>query len=316
MIKSIMKNQKNSETMVWFNNRIVSASDALVKANSSAARFGLSVFEGVRGYFNSNSKKILLFRLEDHLERLFKSAQGIGFSISMNKSQIRDAIAETIFANECKNDIYLRIDAVAAESESWNSTEPAIIHITLNKLFNTHSIEQKAAKACISEWIRIDESQMPPSIKAGANYINSRYAYLDAKKLGFDFPIFPNLSGNIAESSGASVMCFKDGVLLTPPLSAQVLDSITRDSILKIAADLMLPFKVIDIKKEALKNSQEVFLCGTSAEIIPILSIDNDQIGNGQVGSVTKFLYEKYIEIARGNNEIYKKWIFELNTLR
>jgi branched-chain amino acid aminotransferase len=303
------------ESFVWFGDKIIPASDALIKANSSAARFGLSVFEGIRGYFNYETKQLLLFRIDDHLDRLSRSAEAISLPIALSKSDIRNAILKTILANNCETDVYLRIDALGVDGESWHSTEPAKIHLVLRHFKPWNSIEEKAANACISKWIRIDSRQMPPTVKAGANYINSRYAYLDAKKLGFEFPILLNLQGNVSESSGAAIMCINDGILITPPLSAQVLDSITRDSLLKIASHLGVEHKVSDITKEQLVNSEEVFLCGTSAEITPILDIDHKPIGNGTVGPITKLLYNEYLNVVHGKNILFKQWTFSVSVI-
>jgi branched-chain amino acid aminotransferase len=142
---------------------------------------------------------------------------------------------------------------------------------------------------------------MPPSVKAGANYLNSRYGYLDVKSAGYDVPIFLNLQGFISESSGACIMAVINGFLVTPPTTAQILNSITRDTLLNLAKDLRIDSMVRDIHPDELNLATEIFLCGTAVEIAPIVEVNGKRVGFGSPGSTSRTLFENYVKEVRSN---------------
>jgi branched-chain amino acid aminotransferase len=294
---------KNREFQyVWFGKSLVKSADALIHVASPSARYGLSVFEGIRAYRSIQNDGIVIFRLQDHIDRLFQSAKALSLPLEMSQKEILSAVEDTLIKNEVKEDSYIRLDALSAGLGSWSSEEPATITITVKSVQQRSQEDFNGIKAEISEWRRIDSSQMPPSVKAGANYINSRYAFLDSKKRGYDVPIFLNLKGFVSESSGACVMAVSNGILKTPPLTAQVLDSITRDTILKIANVLNIESLIVDITPEEIIHSDEIFICGTAAEITPVTRINLREVSSGQIGKVTKKLLEGYHQATRSSN--------------
>jgi branched-chain amino acid aminotransferase len=219
--------------------------------------------------------------------------------VSSTKGDIQNAIAQTIIANKISGDCYIRVDLLNANGGSWHSLEPSLLTVTVDYSAKPENLDSRIVTAAMSTWRRIDESQMPPSVKAGANYINSRYGYLEVKKAGYDVPIFLNLKGNISESSGSCIMAVKNGQLITPPLTAQILDSITRKTLLELSKYLGVETVTRDICPDELVSADEVFLCGTAVEIAPISTITGNKIGDGKPGEITRMLFKNYMEEVR-----------------
>jgi branched-chain amino acid aminotransferase len=294
-----MTGRSDDKSYVWFDGRIVESDVALISALSPSARYGLSVFEGIRGYLSDHQSGINVYRLQDHIFRLFRSAERLSLPIPHSPNEVIDSVIETIRANKIDCDCYVRVDVLSTQNGSWHSLEPGTLTVTVSKSIVDEKLESRVQSAAITTWRRIDESQMPPSIKAGANYINSRYGYLDVKGAGYDVPIFLNLQGNVSESSGACVMAVIDGQLVTPPISAQILESFTRDTLMTLSKDLEFVVKEKNIHPEELQKATELFLCGTSVEIAPITSLNGDPVGNGMPGEVTVAMFKSYLKEVR-----------------
>lgn len=296
-----------NKNYVWFGDKIVESNSAMISALSPSARYGLSVFEGIRGYLRVDSSGINVYRLEDHISRLFRSAERLSLPFHFNFVEVAEAVIKTIQANQIKTDCYIRVDVLSTQSGSWHSLEPGTLTISVSKSLKDENLESRALTAAITNWKRIDETQMPPSIKAGANYINSRYGYLEVKSAGYDVPIFVNLEGFISESSGACIMAVINGQLTTPPTTAQILESITRDTLLTLADDLGIFANERNIHPDELGSATEIFLCGTAAEISPIISLSGKKIGDGTTGKVTQTLFEGYLKEVRNISDVSTK---------
>ena len=294
-----MNSLRQEKSYVWFGGKIVETDMALISAFSPSARYGLSVFEGIRGYLSENKSGINVYRLQDHILRLFSSAERLSLPIPHSPAEVIDAVVETIKANQVNCDCYVRVDVLSTQNGSWHSLEPGTLTISVSRSIKDEKLESRVQSAAITKWKRIDESQMPPSIKAGANYINSRHGYLDVKRAGYDVPIFLNLEGNVAESSGACIMAVIDGQLITPPISAQILESITRDTLITISRNLEFVAVEKNIHPEELQKASELFLCGTSVEIAPITALDGNPVGNGKPGEITKSMFKSYLNEVR-----------------
>jgi branched-chain amino acid aminotransferase len=301
-----MNSIPKKSSYVWLGNGIIDSEKAHISAVSPSARYGLSVFEGLRGYLSANKKSLNIFRLDDHLKRLSRSAEKLSIPLGLTLTEIYNAIKQTIIANEISNDCYIRVDLLSANGGSWHSLEPGVLTVTVDPSITPLNLESRLVSAEISTWRRIHESQMPPSVKAGANYINSRYGYLEVKQAGFDVPIFLNLEGSISESSGACIMAVTNGQLLTPPLTAQILNSITRETLLDLSKHLGIKAITRDIFPEELSHVDELFLCGTAVEIAPIGMLSGNTIGDGTPGEITRLLFENYLKEVRTNDGNFK----------
>ena len=297
----------NTNTLIWYKKRLIPHAEALVPVLAPTAQFGLNVFEGIRGYA-CESGQVYLFRLDDHLRRLMQSACLIGIETPYTLEQIKAAIFETIRANRMHEDLAVRATLFVEGEGSWSSAGPVDMFLAPILKARNVLVDVSGMAACISTWRRIDDTMMPPRIKAGANYINGRYAHLEAKAIGADLPILLNAAGKVAEGAGACLMMVRDGILVTPPRSAAILESITRDTLLMLANEIGLTTQERDIDRSELYIAEEVFLCGSSAELTPLTSIDRFTIGDGQPGPITRMLSTHYFAIADGSIDNHAEW--------
>ena len=208
---------------IWLNGSLVERDKAKISILSPSFNYGANVFEGIRAYWNNEKKTLNIFRLNDHLDRLIESADSFGFKKIYSKSKLKEAILQTIQENKIKQDISIRQTIYADGSGNWSSSGPTGMFVSI--INKERSLYKKSHLNClVSNWERINENSMPPSIKVGANYINGRYAYLDAKKRGYDYPLLLDKNGYVSDGPGACFFLIKNGRLITPPLSASILN--------------------------------------------------------------------------------------------
>ncbi|HAX03394.1 MAG: branched-chain-amino-acid transaminase [Tenericutes bacterium GWC2_34_14] len=299
---------------IWLNGKILNFNEANISVLSPATQFGISVFEGIRCYWNSDSKKLYGFRLHDHFKRLMNSAKIIEFNHTYSIKDFYNACRESIIANNYKEDITLRQTLLLDGFGSFHSKDNISMFaapIARGRMID--ETKKKGLTCKVSSWQRISDRSLPPRVKIGANYVNSRFAHLDAVKDGYDTSLMLNDRGTISESPGACVFIVREGLLITPPLTSSILESITRDTVIQIAQKI-LNITVIEreIDRTELYIADEVFLAGTSFEIVPIISIDRFIINTGEKGILTKEIMDKYFEIVRGNNKDFLNWIEEI----
>jgi branched-chain amino acid aminotransferase len=294
--------------LIWFKGKPTHREEAMVSVLSPTAQFGLNVFEGLRGYSN-DSGQVFLFRLDDHLRRLMQSCRLIGIESPYTPEQISDAILEIIQVNKIHGDLAARVTLFVDGQGSWSSIEPVDMFVApILKPRNTLS-DASGQIACTSTWRRIEDTMLPPRTKAGANYINGRYAHLEAQANGGNLPILLNYSGKVAEGAGACLMMVRDGFLVTPPRTAAILESITRDTLLTLAGEAGLITQEREIDRTELYLAEEVFLCGSSAELTPLARIDRFSIGNGRPGPITCLLSKRYFDSADGTASDHHTWL-------
>lgn len=273
---------------IFFKDRFVRQSKARIPVLSASAQFGLNVFEGIRIY---KQDAFFVFRLKEHLKRLKNSMQEIGFEIDVvTEQKFIEVVNELIVLNELDQDFSLRITYLVDEIDSWSSVKPPVFFIA--PLIKPRNPEKNFYKtAALTETRRISSDAMNVKVKCGANYINGRYALLEAKSKGADLPILCNKDGFISESSGACVFAIKGSTIMTPSLDCDILESITRDTVIQIfsAHDYKVEEKYIT--ESELRSSDEIFLCGSAAEITPIKLLEKS---NFRIGELTKFISNEY----------------------
>mgnify|MGYP001772702654 FL=1 len=299
---------KTFETnFIWHNGSIVPWQEAKVHVMTNGLHYGTGVFEGIRAYWNG--KQLYVFRLQDHVNRFFNSIKIYDFGIDFTKDQISEGIKETLRKNELKTDVYIRPLAVKGYGPIGLDvrklkTEVFIITMPYGRYFEKEGIE-----VLVSSWRRISSQTLPVIAKVTGHYSNSVLAKLDALNKGFDDAILLNEEGKVCEGTGENIMMVKDGVIYTPPISAGILDGITRRSIMEFAPDLGLKVVEKDIDRGELYTADELFFVGTAAEVTPILKVDGRQIGDGRVGPVSKKLKEYFFSITQGKVDKYLKWL-------
>lgn len=295
--------------LLWLNGEIVKVDDAKINVLAPTSQFGANVFEGIRCYWNDEEKQLYAFRLNDHFERLIQSIKLFGLKSPYTIEDFKKYMTETIVANNYKEDIAIRQTVFVDGYGSWFSTEPVGMFIAPIAKSRKEIPLQEGERTCVSSWERISERDMSPRVKVGANYINSRLAKMEASERGYDSALFLNREGFVAEGTGSCFCMIKNKELITPMLSDSILESITRDTIMKIAEELGI--KVIErrINRTELYNCDEAFYCGSAVEITPIIQVDNFKVGNSKPGEITKEIHKKYLEIVTGKDEKYNEWL-------
>ena len=295
---------------IWFMGEIINVNDAKINVLAPTSQFGLNVFEGIPCYWNDDEKQLFAFRLDDHYERLIHSAKLIQIENPYSKNELKQAFMDVVKANEYEEDLSVRQTLYVDGFGSWGSASPVDMFVAPIPRGKTSAEYNKIGlNVCITSWRRISDETLSPRIKCGANYINSRVGQREALRNGYDTCIFLNDSGKVSEGPGSCFFMIKDGELITPMLTDSVLESITRDSIIRIAQSK--GYKVVErsVDRTELYICEEAFLCGSAMEITPVLSVDNYVIGNGEIGNITKNLRKTYLEIVRGKLEEFKDWV-------
>lgn len=298
---------------IWLGGEILNVNDAKINVLSPTSQFGLNVFEGIRCYWNEKNQQLYAFRLDDHFKRLKRSMKLLCLEDKYSMRQLEDAFVSVIKANEYKEDIAVRQTVFVDGFGSWGSTSPVNMFVApIPKAKTNPEYNKKGLNCCISSWERINDNSLSPRIKCGANYINSRMGQLEALRNGYDTTIFLNKEGKVSEGPGSCLFMVKDGELVTPLLTDSVLESITRDTIIKIARDMGVKVVERSVDRTELYTCDEAFLCGSAMEITPVFSVDKYSINGGVKGELTQKIHQLYLEIVTGELEQYKDWITEI----
>jgi len=296
------------DNLIWIRGEIIRQSTATVNVLSPMAQFGLNVFEGIRCYWNEDKGELYAFRLKEHLERLMLSCRLVRLPSPYTPAQIESFMMKAIQANDFQTDTAVRMTIFGDGQGTWNTCEPVSMFVAPMAKPRTELGMVPALKACISSWERINDNVLPPRAKVGANYINGRYAHLQARHDGYDLPIFLGQDGKVSEGAGACLFLVRNGLLVTPPTTSSVLESITRDTLMVLAREAGITVVERSVDRTELYLADEVFLCGSAAEISPIVSVDGYILGQGQPGSVTISLLNAYLAVASGEKHDHPEW--------
>ncbi len=306
-MNTVIKNYKPD--FVIFNGEITKFNEARISIMAPGFTFAISVFEGLRGYWNDKKQKLYIFRLKEHIERLKFSIKTIELDTSNIFKNIESQITELVQKNNIKDNLYIRIQIYADDWGSMFSKSPigsSIISYPRPRADGYYDGRNFA----VSSWRRNTEDSSPPRIKTTGNYFNGRLAGLEAIRNGYDGSIILNNHGCVSEGPAGCIFIIREGKIITPSITSGILESITRDTIIKIVkSELKLDVIERSIGRTELYLAEEAFYCGTAMEIIPIISIDRKIIGSGKTGSTTIKVQKAYDAVIFGNNEKYIQWL-------
>lgn len=295
---------------IWFKGEIVDVNDAKINVLAPTSQFGLNVFEGIPCYWNEEKKQLFAFRLDDHYDRLLRSVKLLQLDCKYTKEDFKKAFIDVIKANEYDENLSVRQTLFVDGFGSWGSEGPVEMFIApIPRGRTSAEYNKKGLNCCVTSWRRISDDNLSPRIKCGANYINSRVGQREALRNGYDTCIFLNKNGNVSEGPGSCFFMVKQGELITPKLSDSVLESITRDTIIKIAENIGIKFSERTIDRTELYTADEAFLCGSAMELTPVLGVDQYKIGEGLEGDLAKRLHQEYLSIVRGMNKKFMSWL-------
>ena len=295
---------------IWMNGKLVPFKDAKVHVLTHALHYSTAVFEGIRCY--NTPKGSAIFRLPEHVDRLFNSAKLYGMKIRYTKKQIIEAIIKTVKASSLK-ECYIRPIAYCGYGTMGLTPTLNKIDVSIScwewKMGESKAGKFSGAKCKISEWIRIDSRSQPMQSKCAANYSNAALARVEALKNGYDEAIMLNYSGKVAEGSAENIFIVKNGMIKTPPLDADILNGITRDSVIQLIRSDGIKLIEKNITVNELLKSDEVFMTGTAAEVKSVTKIDRTSIGKGKPGIITKTLQKSFMDIVMGKDQRFVSWL-------
>ena len=289
---------------IWMNGKLVPFKDAKVHVLTHALHYSTSIFEGIRCYDTPNGSAV--FRLPEHVERLFKSAKLYSMKMQYTKKDISDAILQTVKASKLK-EAYIRPLAYYGYGTMGLTPTTNKVDMSIScwewKMGESKAGKFSGAKCKVSSWVKIDSRSQPMQAKAASNYANASLARMEALDNGYDEAIMLNSQGKVAEGSAENIFIIKDDIIQTPPLSAGGLEGITRDSIIQIIEENSGFVIERDLERDDLYNADEIFMTGTAAEVKSVTQIDKVKIGTGKMGSVTKALQKSYTDVVMGKDE-------------
>ncbi len=297
----------------FFEGKIIPTELARVSIMTNALQYGNGVFGGIRGYLADNKRTINIFRLADHYARFLNSLKILNKKIDYDQRKLMEITIELAVKNRPKTDCYFRPLAYAKNYElspdlSRLEFDFAVYMIPLGEYLPV----SKGLKLAISNWIRISDNMIPSRAKITGGYINSSLAKGDAAKLGFDDALMMKSDGHIAEGSGANFFVVRDGVLITSPRYADVLEGITRRTILELAHDLEILAIEREIDRTEVYIADEAFLTGTGAQLAWVAEIDGRVIGNGKIGPISSKIQKLFFNIVRGKEKKYMPWLTKI----
>lgn len=297
------------DSLIFFNDRFIPERDATISVRSRALNYGLGCFAGIRGY-KSDDGQVNVFRLDRHVRRLALSTRILCLRLPGSPQQLADTIVELLRRNDVRDDVYVR-PIVFANSNALSplldpdTSATAIFCQPIGRYLSAEPID-----VCVSSWRRVRETAIPARAKATAGYLNSALARREAMDHGYGEAILLTEDGLVSEGSAEHVFIVSEGQLVSPPSTADNLDGITRRSLIALAQeDLGVPFVERAIGRTELYIADEVFLCGTGAEITPVRSVDKRTIGDGTVGPITQRLSAHFEAVVRGRVPARASWL-------
>lgn len=291
------------KNVVFFDGKFVSQEDATVPITTHALHYGTGCFEGIRAYYSKKENALLVFRLEDHYKRLLRSCKILFIRIPHTLQELCDITKKLLSKNFEPTDLYIRPLAFKSDSGvgKFNLKTLADSFAIYTVPFGRHENATKGVRAQVSSWERISDNAIPPRAKITGSYINTVLAKTESVLAGFDEAIFLNKEGHVVEGSVENIFLMRDGKVITPPVTDDILEGITRDTIMQLCKnELNLPVEERSVDRSELYTADEVFLVGTAVEISSVVEIDGRKIGDGNIGSLTKQLQKFYDQIVHG----------------
>lgn len=303
---------------IFFNDKFIPEEEAVISIKTHAFQYGTGIFEGIRAYWNEDEMKIYIFRMKEHYERLLQNAKIIMLECNKNASQLCDITVELLKLNKPTEDTYIRpnlfkggatIGPSLLNKNGGNPTTLSIYAIPLGNYVDT----EKGLHACVSSWTRVDDNAIPPRGKIQGSYVNTALAKTDALLSGFDDSIVLSSDGHVSEGSAMNLFIVRDGKLITSNISDNILEGITKNTIIELAKnELNIETVERKIDRTELYIADEAFFCGTGAQVSPITKIDHRNIGDGKIGKISRKLQEIYFDVVKGKNKKYKHWCTEV----
>lgn len=296
----------------FFKGRIVPYRDAKVGVLTHTLNYGTGVFGGLRGYWNDTERQLFLFRPHDHFHRFLESASLLLMEFPYSEGQLTQFLVDLLKAENLRTDCYIRPIAYFADEAigvRLHGLNPEIAIVAIP--FGQYVENEEGSHVTVSSWRRIDDNTIPARGKIAGSYVNSAFIKTDAQRAGFDEAIVLNQDGHVAEGSAENIFVIRKGVVCTPPVTENILEGITRRTVMTLLRD-ELGIEVVErpIDRTEVYLAEEIFFCGTGVQIAAITKVDHRPVGTGQMGPVTGKLRDIYFDVVRGRAAKYRELCF------
>jgi len=294
----------------YFEGKVVPMSEARVSVATHAFNYGTSVFGGLRGYWNEEQKRLFVFRPWDHFHRLIQSARLISIESKYDEEALIELMLEILRLEKWERDVYIRPIFYKSDTGIGVRLHNLKDELTIWTVpFSKYIKNDTDAHATVSSWRRIDDNMIPARGKVAGAYVNSALVKTDASLAGFDEALVLDQNGHVSEGSAMNIFMVRNGVAITPPVTDNILEGITRRSIIELLKkELGMDVMERSIDRTEIPLAEEFFMTGTAAQVVAITKVDFRPIGSGSMGPVTTKLRDLFEDIVRGKNPKYKHW--------
>lgn len=302
----------HKKSLVFFRNHFVPFEDATLNIASSPVLYGLSVYTVFSATWNQEKEQLMIFRLRDHYKRLANSARIMdfhGFEEEWSYEKFKEAMHDLLLKNNIQENVLVRVTIFVDELIAGTKIH-GLKHSLSAYIYPFGQIlPASGAHVCVSSWQRTSDNAIPSRAKVNGSYVNASLMKNEALLNGYDDALALDAHGHVAEGTVANFFMVRDGILITPDASTDILEGITRDTIITFAHDQNIPLEVRSIDRTELYMADEAFLCGSSANVTPILSIDKRQISDGKKGPITERIERFYTNVRLSKEPAYQNWI-------
>ncbi|HSB69641.1 MAG TPA: branched-chain amino acid transaminase [Candidatus Methylomirabilis sp.] len=295
---------------VYFNNQFVPLSEAKVSIRTNALQYGTGIFEGIRAYWNQTEQQLFVFKLPEHYERMLNNCSVLKLKVGHDAKELCGITVDLLRRNQHKEDTYIRpIAYISSEGIGPKlvgyETGFGIYTLPLGDYIDT----SVGIKVGVASWRRINDNTIPARCKVTGSYVNSALAKTEALEQGYDEAVFLTQDGFVCEGSAENIFLVRDGLLVTPDLSQDILEGVTRNVLISLCRD-ELGLKVIErqVGRTELYIAEEIFLCGTGAQVSPVVQVDRRPVGNGRIGPITTRIQHLYFDVVKGLHPKYRHW--------
>lgn len=295
---------------IYFNGKYVPPAEAKVSVLTNSLHYGTAVFEGIRAYWNGSKKQLFVFRMPEHYERFLRNTSLLRLNVTQSTDELCDITLELLRRNHLEEDVYVRPLAYFSTETVGVRLHGMETGLTIFSIpFGPYIDISNGIKVGISSWRRIDDNAIPARCKIAGGYVNSAIAKSEALDHGYDEAIFLTKDGFLSEGSAENIFLIRGGKLITPSLAEDILEGITRATLIDLChTELNLEVVERQIGRSEIYLAEEIFLCGTGAQVSPVIEVDRRPVGTGKIGPITTEIQRVYFEVVKGNSRKYLKW--------
>lgn len=305
-----MKAEGDPNLIVYFDGKYVPLSEAKVGILTHALHYGSDVFEGIRAYWDKDSQEMFVLRLREHYERWRQNCGILQIAVPLSTEELCAITLELIKRNNLRTDIYIRPLAYKSAERVGITFDDQNAFAIIALPFGDYLASERGLRAGVTSWRRVDDNAIPPRGKIGGAYVNSALASDEAHRCGFDEAIFLNEAGHVAEGSSCNIFMVRKGKLITPSVTENCLEGITRDSVMELARR-ELGVEVVErpIDRSELYICDELFFSGTAVGVAPVVEVDHRLVKDGKIGAIARGVQQLYFEASHGHLQAYLNWL-------